>query len=107
MLMLRLWPWTSASDPKPTSEPYEEVVFNVEVIRGGYEVVYNATSAYPTEKWLACRYGDVALTKRLSDETESGVVRYTKHREIVGKFYISIVCQQSGQAKSGHAEANK
>lgn len=65
-------------------------------IRGGYEVVYDATSSQPDEKWLACRYGDLALAERLPDDTESCVVRYIKRPAFPGNYDIRISCRSIG-----------
>lgn len=70
-------------------------VGNARKIRGGYEVEFDATATGPTDKWLACRYGDLSLAKRLPDEIQSCVVRFTEQREYPGNFDIKVSCSTS------------
>jgi hypothetical protein len=63
--------------------------------KNGYEVVYDATSTQPTEKLLACRYGDLALAERLPDDTESCVVSYSK-RAAYSSYDIQVACVTKG-----------
>jgi hypothetical protein len=55
-------------------------------------VAYDLTTTAPTEKWLACRYGDLALAQRLPDDMKSCVVRYTEQREYPGSYDMKATC---------------
>lgn len=59
--------------------------------RHGYEVVYEATTTEPVEKWLACRYGDLAMAKRLPDGTDRCTVSYTR-RPAFNTYDIQVAC---------------
>jgi hypothetical protein len=70
--------------------------------RNGFEVEYDATSTQPLEKWLACRYGDLALAERLPDDTESCVISYDK-RPATNSYDIRVACRTATgkQARTG------
>lgn len=61
-------------------------------IRNGSEESFDLSMDQPEGKWKVCRYGILALAKRLPDGIQSCVVRYTKKNEYAPRVDISVSC---------------
>jgi hypothetical protein len=71
-------------------------------MRDGHEIIFDSlytTSAPLEEKWLACRYRDLALAQRLPDDTESCIVSYYR-RPAYKDFDIQVVCRTTAAGKA-------
>jgi hypothetical protein len=74
--------------------------------RDGYEVLFDASSSRPTEKWLACRYGlggHLALAERLPDDTDRCMIGYHR-RPAYNDYDIQIACH-TASPKPGDTKA--
>lgn len=76
----------------PPVEPGLRLKGDSKRIRNGSEESFDLSTSNPEGKWKVCRYGILGLATRLPDEIQSCVVKYTKHREIVGMYYITVSC---------------
>jgi len=76
-------------------EPGGTLIGQYRKVRDGYQMSFGLTTTEPEQKWLACRYGDLALAKRLPDEMKSCVVRYTQQREYPGSYDMKVTCSTS------------
>jgi hypothetical protein len=76
----------------------------------GYEVVFDATTSRPTEKWLACRYGlggHLALAERLPDDIDRCTIGYHR-RPAYNDYDIRITCHTaSSKPTAAKASANR
>jgi hypothetical protein len=66
--------------------------------RTGYEVVFDATSAKPEQKWLACRYGDLALAQRLPDDIDRCTISYHR-RPAYNDYDIQVACHTAPKSR--------
>lgn len=86
----------------PPTQPGAVQIGKRRKMRDGHQIVFDSlytTTGHPEEKWLACRYRDLALAQRLPDDTESCIVSYYR-RPAYNDYDIQVACRLARPANA-------